>query len=124
MKNDSTPSLEDRTVAAIGAPALAALREAGLSIVDTEELAAYQAETEMQVERLRALVRAATTAAETRAILFDTFISDDTAEKAIRFVLCDPSGDEEAMCLRIVKALGFEPNGAKYTGIDSPPARV
>jgi hypothetical protein len=126
MENDSTPTLEERVVAAVGQDGLRALRSGGLAVVDTVEIEEYHAETNQQVERLRTLVRAATAAAETRAVVFDVLpirIEGGKKSDGVRFVLCDPVGDEESLCRRIVGALGFAAEDLGATGIDAPPPK-
>lgn len=115
------PSLRQRANQAIGREAVTALSAAGLSIVDTAELQTYLDETETQVKRLRALVVAATDAAQTRALIFEVF---KLPGDGVRFVLCDPSGDEVAMCRRIVSAMGFGEDDVRRTGVDEPIERL
>lgn len=111
--------LTERALAIIGADALCALERAGLTVIDGAELDRYQTEQAESVERARRIARAALEAAETRGLLVDILLREDGS---LRVVVCDPSGNEDAMAARVVAAMGVAHGPLTHTG--TPPERA
>jgi hypothetical protein len=110
-------TVEERVVEAVGEDGLVALAKAGLDVVDGDEFDRYQREQKESVERAGRIAKAALDGS--RGLLVDIFRREDGAT---RIVICDPSGDEEAMARRVVEAFGLVGLELRPTG--APPVRV
>lgn len=71
------------------------------------------------MERARRIAKAALDASESRGLLVDLLVREDGS---LRVVVCDPSGDEEAMAARVVAAMGVAHGPIEKTG--APPKRA
>jgi hypothetical protein len=95
-------SFRDRAVAVLGEEALEKLLDAGMLVVDAEGLARFEREKDARVERMIKLAKAAMDAAQSRAMILEV---RHVRGEGLALLLCDPSGDEEAMAKKIAGAL-------------------